>query len=171
MRVLGVDPGARGALAVVENDEIEVHDMPMLLVRRGRTDKAEVDGYALGALLRGLMVDAAYVELVGGIQGQSASAAFNFGRAAGAVEYALKALQIPVERVPPLAWKRELKVAGAGKDAARLRASSLFPFAAHNFKRAKDADRAEAALIAEFGRRVELRKVAPLQQRAVDLFS
>ncbi len=152
MRVLGVDPGAYGAVALLEGGRLlDVADMPILKIKRGKGEKAEVDGYSLAALLRGLSVDVAYVEQVGGMTGQSASAAFNFGRAAGAVEYTLKALGVRVELVAPQTWKRNLKI-NPGKDGSRAAAMRLWPDKAELFKRVKDDGRAESALIAEYGR-------------------
>lgn len=151
MRVVGVDPGCYGAIALLVSGKlVEVHDMPMFKVKRGKSDKAEVDGYSLGVLLRDLAPDIAFVEQVGGMTGQSPSASFNFGRAAGAVEYGLKVLGFPVELVHPATWKRELRVNG-GKDGSRSEAMKLWPQRSEWFKRAKDNDRAEAALIAHWG--------------------
>lgn len=151
MRILGVDPGALGALALLTDGRLSrVSDMPMFRVRRGKTDKAEVDGYTLAALLRDLAPDIAYIEQVGGLPGQSASAAFNFGRAAGAVEYACKALGIRVEMVAPATWKRAMKLNG-GKDDSRAAAMRHWPSESGLFVRKKDNDRAEAALIAQWG--------------------
>lgn len=153
MRILGVDPGAHGALALIINGQLnDVFDMPKLYVRRGRTDKAEVDGYSLAALLRALNPDIAYIEQVGGLPGQSASAAFNFGRAAGAIEYACKALDYRVEMIAPASWKKAMRLNG-GKDDSRAMAMRQWPEHASLFARKKDNDRAEAALIAEFGRK------------------
>ena len=47
---------------------------------------------------------------------------------------------------------------GKDKDASRLRAIQLFPVVANRLDRKKDDGRAEALLLAEYGRR--LRKVA-----------
>jgi len=152
-RILGVDPGALGALAlIVDGILTDVVDMPMLRVRRGKTDKAEVDGYTLADILRKMAPDVAYVEQVGGLPGQSASAAFNFGRAAGAVEYTLKTLGVRVEMIAPASWKKSMKLNG-GKDDSRAMAMRLWPASAADFKRKMDNDRAEAALIAEYGRK------------------
>lgn len=151
MRVLGADPGARGAIALLDGpDLIEVHDMPMLLIERGKKDKAEVDGYGLAALLRELRPDVAFVEQVGGIEGQAAGAAFNFGRAAGAIEYSLKTLGVRVDLVAPVRWKRDLRVT-KGKDGSRSDAMRYWPAQAGFFRRKMDNDRAEAALIARWG--------------------
>ncbi|WP_139220908.1 hypothetical protein [Methylobacterium brachiatum] len=134
--------------------------MPRLKVRRGASDKDEVDGFALMALLSDMSPDVAYIELVGGMDGQSASAAFNFGRAAGAPEYLLMGLRIRHTRVPPQVWKRTLKLKG-GKDDARMEAMRRWPALATEFRNRR-LDFAEAALIAEYGR---------LQEGANDLFA
>lgn len=165
--IIGIDPGAMGAIAVLDNGSIfGIYDMPIMLIRRGKTDKKIVDGYALRTLpITMADVLAAYIEQVGGIPGQSASAAFNFGRSAGIPEGWLKCNGVRVEEVPPGTWKRALKVNG-GKDGARAMASRLWPDSAHLFKRVKDDGRAEAALIAEYGRR-QLETSAPIQQKGL----
>ena len=158
-RVLGVDPGAYGALALLERGALScVHDMPIFTVQRGKTNKAEVDGYRLGTLLRDLDPDLVVVELVGGMTGQSPSAAFNFGRAAGAAEYCAKALRYSVTLVPAATWKRSFRLRGGkeGKDDSRALACSLWPARAEWFARKKDDGRAEAALIAAWGARNSL---------------
>lgn len=157
MKVLGVDPGASGALALVEDGRlVDVFDMPTVTIRRGKSDKTEVDGYALGDLLRELAVDVGCVELVGGMTGESASGAFNFGRAAGAPEYAMKALGIRVERAAPAAWRRAMRVP-KGKEGSLARASALWPWMAGRWaaKRGNGParqreGRAEACLIAQY---------------------
>ncbi len=148
MRVLGVDPGASGALALLVDDRLLwVEDTPTLSVRRGKTDKAEVNGYELGRLLEGKALDVAAIELVGGMTKQSASAAFNFGRAAGVVEGVLKARGLRVELMAPMTWRTVVRLRG-GKDDSRAMAIRLWPEHAHRFARKKDDGRAEAALIA-----------------------
>lgn len=150
MRVVGVDPGCYGALGVLNNGRLSAYqDMPILKVRRGKSDKAEVDGYAVAKFFRVIEPDVVVVEQVGGMTGQSASAAFNFGRAAGAVEYAAKALGLRVEMVAPITWKKALKV-NPGKDGSRAMAMKLWPGASAVFERKKDDGRAEAALIAHW---------------------
>lgn len=147
MRVVSVDPGCTGALALLENGAlVDVVDMPVLSVRRGKTDKNEVDGWALAELVRKWVPAVGVVEQVGGMTGQSASAAFNFGRAAGAVEYTLVALSVRLVRVAPITWKKRLGIRG-GKDDSRTAALRLWPAMAEKFKRKKDDGRAESALI------------------------
>lgn len=150
---MGVDPGCYGALALLEDGRlVEVHDTPILKVARGKSDKAEVDGYALAALIGAAKPDVCIIEQVGGMTGQSPSASFNFGRAAGAPEYAAKALGVSVHLVPPGTWKRGVALRG-GKDDARAMAMRLWPEHAGLFRRKMDDGRAEAALITEYWRR------------------
>lgn len=153
MRILGVDPGAEGALALLQDGRLtDVHDMPVLRVRRGKTDKAEIDGYALADLMRALDPDFVAIEQVGGLPGQSAPAAFTFGDSAGAPKYVAYTLGLRVERVAPAVWKRALNLKG-GKDDSRAMAMRFWPSHAAEFRRVKDDGRAEAALIAEWARR------------------
>lgn len=170
MRILGVDPGAGGALALLDGPLLRIADMPTFVVSRGKAAKAEVDVRALFDLLAGWGPDVCYFEQVSGIPGQAAGAAFNFGRAAGLAEAAAKSTPARFVFVPPATWKRKLGLLGGGKpeakDAARALATNLFPASAAEFRRKKDADRAEAALIAEYGRRLE----APAP-RSEDIFA
>lgn len=152
MIILGIDPGANGALVTVENGHLlEVLDMPVTVIKRGQREVREVNAPLLGGLLRGLRaVDAAYIEQVGAMPGQGVSSMFAFGRAVGVVEGVLGALGVPLTRVPPQTWQRAMRVRG-GKDGARERAMQLFPGKAELFARKKDDGRADAALIASYG--------------------
>lgn len=152
MRILGIDPGASGALAVVEDGElVELIDMPVMHVKRGSREVREVNANWLGLALAQLQpIDAALLEQVGAMPGQGVSSMFAFGRAVGVVEGVLGALQIPYRKVPPQEWQRAMRVRG-GKDGARERAMRLYPNRAAEFVRKKDDGRADASLIAGYG--------------------
>jgi crossover junction endodeoxyribonuclease RuvC len=153
VRIVGIDPGASGALALTEKGEIlSIVDMPVVVLRRGKTDKREVDGGLVAEWMGFHEPDVVVIERVGGMTGQSASAAFNFGRACGVVEGVARALRLRVEFVSPVTWRNGLKV-NPGKDGSRAMAMNLWPAKADLFKRVKDDGRAEAALIAEWFRR------------------
>jgi hypothetical protein len=64
----------------------------------------------------------------------------------------LKALYIKVEVVAARTWQSNLGL-GKGKDASRNMASILFPDLAKHLTRVQDHNRADALLIAEYGRR------------------
>ena len=152
MRILGVDPGGGGALALLDisGELLAVEDMPVFWVQRGKREKPEVNAFGVIALMDEWKPDVCWLEKVGGMTGESASAAFNFGRAAGVIEGVMKSKGIRFEEIAPQVWKVKMKI--RGKDAARQRASNLWIPWAPSFARKKDDGRAEASLIAEYGR-------------------
>jgi len=161
MIFLGIDPGVGGAIAVLDDlgGIVEMIDMPVIEVRIGKTARPRVSPAGLrSALLPYAECTICAVEKVGGITGQSASAAFTFGHACGLLEGALAALLMPVAPVTPQAWKRSAGLA-ADKGAAREAAMRLWPGRAQLFARKKDDGRAEAALIARHGW-LQVRRVA-----------
>jgi len=67
-------------------------------------------------------------------------------------------LGLSLEMPSPQRWKKEMLAdQGKEKDASRFKAMQLFPTVAGQLNRKKDDGRAEALLMAEYGRR--LRKV------------
>jgi crossover junction endodeoxyribonuclease RuvC len=150
--ILGIDPGAHGALAWLSptGELLAVEDMPAAPVTIGGKDRMRVSAPMLAALIRDLMPTAAYVEKVGAMPGQGTASMFSFGFSAGLIDGVLAGLEIPVTYVTPQTWK---KAAGltSDKSAVRLRAAQLFPDMAKHFARVKDDGRAEAALIARYG--------------------
>lgn len=155
-RVLGVDPGLGGAVALWDDvadalglpAALTVHDAPTARVQVGRSKARAVYLDAEYArLIRELKPDVAVVEQVGGLTGQSASASFQFGAGFGLVRGIIAALGVPVEFVAPPVWRARLLVK-PGKDGSRLRACQLYPNHAGLFARVKDDGRAESSLIA-----------------------
>lgn len=156
MRVLGCDPGLFGAVALWDDalDALAIRDAPTASVVVGRSKNRTVFLDAEYArLVRELDPQAVVIEQVGGIRGQSASASFNFGAGFGLLRGFAAMFGAPVYFVAPNAWRAALRVP-AGKDGSRLRAGQLFPRYAGLFARAKDDGRAEAALLALCGPRL-----------------
>ena len=147
MKTIGIDPGAKGAIALFDGDVlVRVWDMPVVVVK----GKARVDAAALGAILRMAKPDQAFMERVGAMPGQGVTSMFAFGMAAGIVMGALGALEIPLTLVSPNEWKGALRVP-KDKGAARARASQLIPAGASHWPLGKHDGRAEAALIGHYG--------------------
>jgi len=156
MVLIGIDPGASGAIAKLINGKLAgVWDMPVLEVR----GKRRTDANALASIVREISADHAYIEEVGAMPGQGVTSMFSFGRSAGIIEGVLAALLVPVTPVRPAQWKMALRVP-AGKDGARARATQLLPEAAQHWQRKKDDGRAEAAMIALWGHKQGLGKDA-----------
>ena len=151
MRVLGIDVGLNGAIAVVEGDQlIEVHDMPTFSMERNGKNKRMVNAAELARLIRQASPGCAYLERLNAMPGQGVTSMFSMGQSLGVVLGILAALDIPTTTIPPRTWQRALDVP-QGKDGSRYRAAQLFPARAELFKRVKDNGRSDAALIAVYG--------------------
>ena len=152
---LGIDPGASGAVAVLseEGHFVEVFDMPVTRVKVGKTIKRRVNAELLAHLVSLHSPNAvAVLEQVSSMPGQGVSSMFAFGEAYGIVKGVLAASDVPVHLVTPGKWKRAMELS-ANKNGSRAKAIEMWPEHASMFKRVKDDGRAEACLIAEFGRR------------------
>ena len=148
--IIGIDPGAAGAVAILENGRLtQVFDMPVVEMTVGGKAKRRVAPELLASELRlyNLADTVAVVEQVGAMPGQGVTSMFAFGQAYGLVLGVLAGLWIPTTTVTPATWKKALKL-NTGKDGARAKAAQLWPAQADQFKRVKDDGRAEAALLA-----------------------
>ena len=157
-RIIGIDVGRAGALALVTRagDLIEVADMPTL--HDGPANRASVNAPLLADIVARWQARAAFVEFVGARPGEGAVGAFAFGRARGVIEGACGALGVSVAFITPPTWKRAVGIPPGregAKDAARAEAIRRWPDHAALFARVKDDGRAEAALIAIAGLRRE----------------
>ena len=137
MIALGIDPGRKGALALLDVHEhaLTVHDMP------GTT--AELQSLLCTFPPVRLCV---LEQLHAGPQMSRTTTARMF-EAYGALRASLQWRDIPVTTVRPNKWKPALGLTG-DKNLSRQKASELFPAQADLFARAKDDGRAEAALLA-----------------------
>ena len=154
---IGIDPGATGAIAVLnERGDLDVvHDMPY------------ADGQVIAPLLARMIaeyinqLDPAYdsvtcwVEQVRSRPGQSAPGMWKFATGYGVILGVVGALDVRTKHVAPRTWKQAMKLS-ADKGRSRRLACELWPAQSAMFARVKDDGRAEAALIAEYGRRQEL---------------
>ncbi|EYU35952.1 hypothetical protein MIMGU_mgv1a018915mg [Erythranthe guttata] len=156
--VIGVDPDLSGALAVLKPDtSAQVFDSPHLKVLVGKGLRKRLDVKSIIQLLRDIdapIGTTAYIEQSipypqDGKQGWW-SGGFGYGLWIGI----LVASGYSVIPVPSLLWKNEFKLAGnrSTKDDSRELASALFPSTSSLLKRKKDHGRAEALLIAAYGK-------------------
>lgn len=167
--IIGVDPGASGAVGVVtsrgklvlvtdiESVEKGVASPELFatILRDARNVGALAEEEATGSLvgeLEHLYIAATVVERVGAMPKQGVSSTFKFGTSNGIVLGAAAMLGAPILNPTPTTWKRDMKLS-RDKNASRAMAVRLWPEWGHAFKRVMDADRAEAALLAEWGRR------------------
>jgi crossover junction endodeoxyribonuclease RuvC len=151
IKVLGIDVGLTGALALLSGDEVLlVEDMPVHVIASGRKVRAELDVPTLRQLLTQRPIDHVVIEKVAARPGQGVVSMFKFGHCAGAVYGLVAGLQLPCSFVLPQAWQRAAGI-GPSPDAARQRAAQLYPAIASQLTRKRDAGRADAILIARHG--------------------
>ena len=153
MVFLGIDPGLAGALCALSagGQILTLVDPPTLHVGNKRE-------YELAQMARTLRTFApsacAALELTGPMPRQGVVSMWRMGLGMGVWEGLLAALNIPLVRVRPQRWQSVmLDGLPRGKDAARYRAQSLWPDHAEQFSLKKHDGRADAALIADWGRR------------------
>lgn len=154
MIYIGVDPGKKGAMAMLyvnEKGSIEPNVSPW--------DDERFVKWLLGiravAMENGEHIFAA-VEKVGARPGQGTVSMFSFGQSYGFILGVLAALGIGCQLVPPGAWKREFGLLNADKRQSVKVCKRLFPGVnlLPTEKCRKESDgMAEALLIAEYARR------------------
>lgn len=145
----GVDPGLDGAFAFLHSVDstLEIVDMPTELMNNG---KRRVDAAKVGAILRQYLPDHIFLEHVHASPQMGVSSAFSFGRSSGVIMGAAGAQALKVTEVAPNLWKPRMGCT-ADKKQTVARATQLLPNCARAWKLVKDADRAEAALLAIYG--------------------
>ena len=166
MIYIGIDPGLSGAVGIIDDPSgnpehapwsVSVFDTPTVLVEGEKTKRKFLIG-AMALLLKpfALRQDTlAILENVHSMPEQGIASAFNFGEGKGMWEGILTAFEIPMELVSPQRWKKAIMAdQGKEKSAARFKAMQLFPSIADKLKLVKHDGRAEALLMAEYGRRL-----------------
>ena len=149
-KVLGIDPGISGGLAVIEIADraapvlVECIDIPVV----GTGAKERVDVTAIRNFIDWHKPIRALIERAQAMPKQGASSGFKYGRAVGAIEATIALCSIPVEIIEPGAWKRHWHLPGKDKESGRQKALQLFPDAHAALARKRDHGRAEAMLIA-----------------------
>lgn len=162
---IGIDPGLHGAIAAIAvvsdvkfGDAISpaslyVADMPTHEITVNGKKRTQIDKHRLRDILTGIGPGCrAFVEDVHSMPKQGVASSFKFGFVAGAIQQAVVDAGFELTLVPPQVWKRRFGLT-SDKDAARARASAVFPGSAHLWSRKKDDGRAEAALLALYGAR------------------
>ena len=155
MRVIGIDPGVSGAVALVERARdgsykaLQVLDLPLWseTTSSGKV-RRYIDAPALMRLLAGMEADRVTCERMVAPPGISSNTAFSMGATMGVLQAVLRAQERPFRFVVSSVWKRALDCP-SDKEKARHLAGALMGFEHWPLK--KDHNRAEAALIACYG--------------------
>jgi hypothetical protein len=123
--IIGIDPGAHGAVAYVTGDNFWVQPIPGAIVPGARgPGKWRTDTRALLCILHGLAARGAHTvvrENVWGIAGQSAGGSAALGHAIGCIDMAATAAGLNLETVSPVRWKNGTGLIGKPKsDSVRV---------------------------------------------------
>ena len=150
MKILDIDPGIRGGLAVVLVNSgngaqlLDAIDIPTI----GTAAKERIDIATLRNWVLSHQPVHCLIERAQAMPKQGASSGFKYGRAVGAIEAVIAGCAVPLTIIEPAAWKRFHGLRGSDKETSRQRALQLFPGAHALLARKMDHGRAEAALIA-----------------------
>ena len=104
MKIIGIDPGLSGAIAILENNKVlNIFDIPVM--SEGKKNKRQLNSALLVNLLKkNIIVNeevAVVVEQVNAMPGQGVTSMFNFGQTFGAIKGICAALELPIFFVRP----------------------------------------------------------------------
>lgn len=158
MIFIGLDPGLTGAIATVDSNAqlLQLADLPV--IRDGKL--AWIDSNELTSLFLEVLQGrpaSLHVERASARPGQGVSSTFCTGVVMGSILAACQQIHAPLNLVTAAKWKPAMGLS-ADKAASLDKARLLFPGA--SLVRKKDHNRAEAILLAEYGRRAFVGKVA-----------
>lgn len=149
---IGVDPGATGAIAIIDKGRVETHNTP----------KTEQDILNLFLALADTYPERSCVleqvqGFIGGEREANGSAMFNFGWNYGSIRMALLVSNIAFDLITPQVWQKALKIPSRNtkkketrnqfKNRLKATAQRLFP------SKPATLTNADAMLIAEYCRR------------------
>ena len=153
MKIIGIDPGLSGAIAVLEDNKVlNIFDIPVM--SEGKKNKRQLNSALLVSLLKeNINKDeevAVVVEQVNAMPGQGVTSMFNFGQTFGALKGICAALELPIFFVRPSKWKKHFELINSSKDASRTKAIEMYPKLSNQLSKKKDVNKSDAILIARF---------------------
>ena len=150
MKVIGIDPGLGGAVAVVNDRTFQ--DMASCPIIKAK-GKSLYDEQAMANLLKvSFEVNLVVLERVHFIHGQGGVSSFTFGTGYGIWLGILAALKIPYMLVTPQRWQKAMLDGGSGDTKVRavMTANRLFP---ELHLKKSEHGKADALLMAIYGTR------------------
>ena len=152
MRIIGIDPGLSGAIAVLDDLKIfDLFDMPIM--PEGKKNKTQLTSAPLVNIInRHIHTNSTFVivEQVSAMPGQGVTSMFNFGQTFGAIKGICASLNLPIFYVRPAKWKKHFDLINASKDASRTKAIEMYPSISDRLRKKKDVNKADAILIARY---------------------
>ena len=153
MKIIGIDPGLSGAIAVLEDNKVlNIFDIPVM--SEGKKNKRQLNSALLVSLLKQNISKneeiAVVVEQVNAMPGQGVTSMFNFGQTFGAIKGVCAALGLPIFFVRPSKWKKHFELINSSKDASRTKTIEMYPSLSDDLSKKKDVNKSDAILIARF---------------------
>ena len=153
MIIIGMDPGVSGAICILTDGKItEIYEMPTMI--DGKKNKKQVNGAEVTNIINKELVNEkdinVVIEHVSAMPGQGVTSMFNFGQSFGVLKGICAALKLPVHFIRPVKWKKYFNLINTEKDASRTKVIEVFPYISSKISKKKDANKADAILIARF---------------------
>ena len=153
MKIIGIDPGLSGAIAILENNKVEkIFDIPVM--PEGKKNKRQLNSAQLVKLLKDNVSNkeevAIVVEHVTAMPGQGVTSMSNFGQTFGAIKGICAAMGLPIFFVRPAKWKKHFDLINSSKDSSRTKAIEMYPSLSDQLSKKKDVNKSDAILIARF---------------------
>ena len=153
MKIIGIDPGLSGAIAVLEDKKVlGIYEMPVMA--EGKKNKRQLNSAQLVDIIKNNIIKseeiAVVVEQVNAMPGQGVTSMFNFGQTFGAIKGVCAALELPIFFVRPSKWKKHFELINSSKDSSRTKAIEMYPYLSNQLSKKKDVNKSDAILIARF---------------------
>ena len=161
MKIIGIDPGLSGAIAVLENNKVlNMFDMPVM--SEGKKNKRQLNSALLVALIKENVENSkevsVVVEQVNAMPGQGVTSMFNFGQTFGAIKGICAALELPIFFVRPSKWKKHFELINSSKDSSRTKAIEMYPKLSNQLAKKKDVNKFDPILISIFFSEIKITK-------------
>ena len=155
MLIIGIDPGISGSICFFEDGKvIDIVEMPSMA--DGKKSKRQVNGAQIyneiSLRIKNFNKEdiRVVIEQVSAMPGQGVTSMFNFGQSFGVLKGICSAMQLPMYFVRPAKWKKYFNLINSEKDASRTKAIQIFPYISSELSKKKDANKADAILLASF---------------------
>ena len=155
MRIIGIDPGLSGGIAILDDLKIfDIYDMPIM--SEGKKNKNQLNSAQLVNIIKKNLIPNGntflIVEQVSAMPGQGVTSMFNFGQTFGSIKGICAALNLPIFFVRPAKWKKHFDLINSSKDASRTKVIEMYPSISPRLSKKKDVNKADAILIARYFR-------------------
>ena len=153
MKIIGIDPGLSGAIAILENKNVlKLFDMPVMA--EGKKNKKQLNSAQLVNIIKKNINKsddvAVVVEQVNAMPGQGVTSMFNFGQTFGAIKGVCAALNLPIFFVRPSKWIKYFELINSSKDSSRTKVIEMYPSLSSQLSKKKDVNKSDAILIARY---------------------